>query len=101
MKPLIIWLSKMACLALLALGAAQALWPEAVALPFDASRAALILLAIHVVELLFVFKHVRLYPGPLAVSVLLTLLFGLLHWKPLADAASAGSGAPAQENSHE
>ena len=30
------------------------------------------------------FKHVRKYRGPLAVSVLLTLLFGLLHWKPLA-----------------
>jgi hypothetical protein len=99
MKPLIIWLSKMSCLALLGLGAAQALWPESWVLPFDASRAALILLAIHVAELLFVFKHVRLYAGPLAVSVLLTLLFGLLHWKPLADAAS--SGAAAQENSHE
>jgi hypothetical protein len=28
---------------------------------------------------------VRLYRGPLAISVALTLLFGLLHWKPLAD----------------
>jgi hypothetical protein len=51
------------------------------------------LLAIHVAELLFVFKHVRLYTGPLAVSVLLTLLFGLLHWKPLADAAVAAPAA--------
>ena len=32
------------------------------------------------------FRHVRRYRGPLALSVLLTLLFGLLHWKPLADA---------------
>lgn len=32
------------------------------------------------------FKQVRLYHGPLAVSMLLTLLFGLLKWKPLADA---------------
>ena len=91
MKPLIIWLSKMSCLALLGFGAAQALWPQVVLLPFDATRAALILLAIHVAELLFVFKHVRLYTGPLAVSVLLTLLFGLLHWKPLADAARAAA----------
>jgi hypothetical protein len=47
---------------------------------------AAILLILHVLELVFMFKHVRLYHGPLAVSVALTLLFGLLHWKPLADA---------------
>ena len=46
------------------------------------------LLAIHALELLFVFKHVRLYRGPLAASVVLTLLFGLLHWKPMADQAA-------------
>jgi len=46
------------------------------------------LLGIHTLELLFVFKHVRLYRGPLAASVVLTLLFGLLHWKPLADQAA-------------
>jgi uncharacterized protein YhhL (DUF1145 family) len=46
----------------------------------------LITLVIHLVEAAVVFKHVRLYRGPLAISVLLTLLFGLLHWKPLADA---------------
>lgn len=44
-----------------------------------------VLLLLHAVELVVVFKHVRLYRGALAVSVLLTLLFGLLHWKPLAD----------------
>jgi hypothetical protein len=43
-----------------------------------------VLLALHAAELLFMFKHVRLYRGALATSVLLTLLFGLLHWKPLA-----------------
>jgi hypothetical protein len=37
---------------------------------------------------------VRLYKGPLAVSIILTLLFGFLHWKPLADArARAETGA--------
>lgn len=46
-----------------------------------------VLLAAHVLEVVFMFKHVRRYEGPLAVSVLLTLLFGLLHWKPLADRA--------------
>ena len=44
-----------------------------------------VLLALHIGELVFMFKHVRLYRGALAVSVLLTLLFGLLHWQPLAD----------------
>jgi hypothetical protein len=51
-----------------------------------------VLLALHVGELLFLFRHVRLYRGPLAVSVLLTLLFGLLHWKPLADRQALASG---------
>jgi len=30
------------------------------------------------------------YPGPFAVSAGLTLLFGILHWKPLADRAARG-----------
>ena len=93
MNPFVIWISKLGCLVLLGLGLCNTLWPEALALPFDATRAALILLAIHAVELLFVLKQLRLYPGPLAVSVLLTLLFGLLHWKPLADAARAAASA--------
>ena len=46
---------------------------------------AAVLLTLHVLELIFMFRHVRKYHGPLLVSVLLTLLFGLLHWKPLAD----------------
>lgn len=41
------------------------------------------LLIVHAVELLVFLKHVRLYEGPLWVSIALTLLFGLLHWKPL------------------
>lgn len=49
----------------------------------------LVLLAIHAVELLVMFKHVKRYRGPLAVSILLTLLFGLLHWQPLAKQAKA------------
>ena len=44
---------------------------------------AVVLLTLHVLELVFMFNHVRKYRGPLLVSVLLTLLFGLLHWKPL------------------
>lgn len=49
-------------------------------------RISLILLVIHAIELLLMFKTIRTYRGPLAASIALTLLFGLLHWKPLADA---------------
>ena len=48
-----------------------------------------VLLGAHFLELLFMFKHVRRYRGALATSVALTLLFGLLHWKPLADRVAA------------
>ena len=44
---------------------------------------ALALLVIHVIEMPFVFPALRRYRGPLAVSLLLSLLFGLLHWQPL------------------
>ena len=50
-----------------------------------------VLLALHAAELVFMFKHVRSYRGALAVSVLLTLLFGLLHWKPLAEQEALAS----------
>lgn len=60
---------------------------------FDrAPLVAIVLLALHAAELVFMFKHVRLYRGALAVSILLTLLFGLLHWKPLADAQKQVGG---------
>jgi len=49
---------------------------------------ALALLAAHAIEVVVCFKHLKLYQGPIAVSIVLTLLFGLLHWKPLANAAA-------------
>jgi uncharacterized protein YhhL (DUF1145 family) len=49
-------------------------------------QVAVILLALHVLELLVTFKSVRRHPGPLIDSIGLTLLFGLLHWLPLAKA---------------
>jgi hypothetical protein len=55
-------------------------------------RVASIIVGVHVVELLWAWRHVKRYRGPLAVSVLLTLLFGLFHWRPLARAARAPSG---------
>jgi hypothetical protein len=46
--------------------------------------AALILLGAHALEVLVAFKSVKLYKGPLLVSVIFTVLFGFLHWLPLA-----------------
>lgn len=48
---------------------------------------AAVLLAVHLVEGVVCFKKVALHKGPLFDSVLLTLLFGVLHWKPMVDAA--------------
>lgn len=44
---------------------------------------ALLLLAGHVLELLFAFGAIKRHPGPLVDSIGLTLLFGFLHWMPL------------------
>ncbi|WP_199031514.1 DUF1145 domain-containing protein [Ralstonia sp. ASV6] len=48
---------------------------------------AVVLLAAHLLEVVFCFRKVALHKGPLFDSVLLTMLFGFLHWKPMADAA--------------
>ena len=47
-----------------------------------------LLLSAHVAELPFAFRHLRRYQGTLAMSIGLTLLFGLMHWKPLAEQPS-------------
>ena len=79
-------LLKAVCLAVYALALAGLFgWlPDAWSSALQAV-AALFLLA-HVIELLFAFRHVRRYKGGLIASIGLTLLFGLLHWMPLADA---------------
>ena len=79
---------KAACLATyaLALAALAGLLPEPLSLWMKAIAGGLLL--VHALELLAQFKTVRRYRGSLAVSVLLTLLFGLLHWKPLEHAQS-------------
>ncbi|MFL9991062.1 hypothetical protein PQR34_16465 [Paraburkholderia sediminicola] len=40
-------------------------------------------LVVHALEVVLAFERLRLYRGPLVISVLLTLLFGVLHWMPL------------------
>ena len=83
---------KAGCLALyaLALAGLARLLPSGLSGTMQVIAAAF--LAAHVVELACAFKHVRRYQGALAVSVVLTLLFGLLHWWPLKKAASGESG---------
>lgn len=83
---------KAGCLAIyaLALAGLAGLMPGGLAWTIQVIAAAF--LAAHVVELAFAFKHVRRYQGALAVSMLLTVLFGLLHWWPLKKAASSESG---------
>ena len=89
-------LFKSVCLLVFALGVADALgwlpvsWSSA--LPMSLAHFAAALLAIHLLELAVFWRHVRRYRGPLAVSVVLMLLFGMMHWKPLADSAMLGSG---------
>jgi hypothetical protein len=60
------------------------------ALPLEAApviqKIALALLAVHLLECVLAFKYVKTYPGALWVSVVLALLYGLLHWMPLARA---------------
>jgi hypothetical protein len=51
------------------------------------------LIAVHALELLFAFQYVKTYQGPLLKSVLLALLFGLLHWMPLAKASKKARSA--------
>ena len=87
--------------ALLSLTYLVALASLFVVLPMGATpvvqKLALALLGVHVLECLLAFKYVKSYAGPLWVSVLLALLFGLLHWMPLAKAVrqAAATKTPA------
>lgn len=76
-------LLKIGCLAIYLLAITGLFIP----LPFSTETPlrymALILLAVHLLEVPIMFRYVRRYPGSLAVSLLLTLLFGFLHWWPL------------------
>jgi hypothetical protein len=76
---------------LAALAGAAGILPPGIARVAQVVAVGVVLL--HALELLFAFRHIRRYRGPLAVSVLLTLLFGVLHWKPLADAARSSQTA--------
>jgi uncharacterized protein YhhL (DUF1145 family) len=42
------------------------------------------LVGLHALELLFAYRFLHRYKGSMAASVVLALLFGVLHWAPLA-----------------
>ena len=79
------------CLGAYALALLSLLWALPLGLGPVMQNVALALLAIHVLEAIAAFKYIKTYPGPLLHSLLLTLLFGLLHWLPLARAARAAN----------
>jgi hypothetical protein len=56
-------------------------------------RIALVVLVIHLLETVVAFKYVKAYKGPVLHSVGLSLLYGLLHWMPLARASKASKSA--------
>jgi hypothetical protein len=70
----------------LAAASLLSLLPLPVAWATGLKYAVVILFSVHALEVVLVFRHVRLYRGSIAASVVLTMLFGLLHWKPMADA---------------
>jgi hypothetical protein len=78
---------KLSCLLLygLALAGWTGVWSASSAVAIQTFSLAI--LGAHAIEVLIGFKYVRLYQGKLAVSVLLTLLFGILHLRPLAQQA--------------
>ena len=75
---------KIACLVAYALGIAALLGLIHGPLSSAAAIVTIALLGVHALELLFAFKFLHRYPGSMGVSVLLALLFGVLHWAPLA-----------------
>lgn len=77
-----VW-AKILCLLLygLAVAGCTGVWSGDAASAIQA--VVILILAVHAFEVLIAFRYVRLYRGRLATSVLLTLLFGLLHLRPL------------------
>ena len=95
MTSLATWLlaGKALCVVLYAAAVARlAGWlPEGV-FPY-APILATVFLTIHALELPFFWRRVQAYRGPLAVSVALTVLFGLLHLAPLRGAVAEAAGS--------
>lgn len=75
---------KSACLAVYVLALVATFAVPAAGVTKVLQIVAVVLLATHLLELVLALRWVRRHPGPLLDSVGLTLLFGFLHWLPLA-----------------
>lgn len=80
---------KIACLAAYALGIAALVGLIHGPLASAAAIVTIALLGVHALELLYAFKFLHRHRGSMGMSVLLALLFGVLHWAPLARQAKA------------
>ena len=78
-------LLKLLCIGVYVLGVASVAGLLPATWSFWKAIAAVLLLA-HLLEVIVMFKYVKRYRGSLGASLVLTLLFGFLHWKPLMQA---------------
>jgi len=76
---------KAACVAVFALAILANYVAMPVWLASTAQTLAVILLLAHIIEVFFFWRYVKMWDGPLIGSIALTLLFGILHWKPMQD----------------
>ena len=75
---------KIGCLVVYALGIAGVVGLIHGPLASAGEILSIVLLGVHALELLFAFKFLHRHKGSMGASVLLALLFGVLHWAPLA-----------------
>jgi hypothetical protein len=75
---------KIACLVVYGLGLAGLVGLVHGPAAFIGEIFAIGLLGLHAFELLFAFRFLHRHRGSMAASIALALLFGVLHWAPLA-----------------
>jgi len=90
-----ILLLKACCLALYLGGLCSLLLPLPWPLRPWLELASLFVLVVHALQVPLAWRYVRRCPGTLGLSVLQTLLFGVLHWVPVAWASRRAGHAEA------
>jgi len=75
---------RIACLVAYALGIAALAGLVHGPLAAAAAIVTIALVGLHALELLYAFRFLHRYKGSMGMSVVLALLFGVLHWAPLA-----------------
>ena len=74
---------KFACLVVYALGIAGLAGLSHGPLASAGEMLSILLLGVHALELLYAFRFLHRHKGSMGASVVLALLFGVLHWMPL------------------